>query len=80
MKSQSPSVPFQNHFFHEIRTLTANKHTTFVEIGLTQMWNEESKEASSASRQNLGDFVKLEENRTVVLSQSLGYLCGHYHK
>ena len=49
------------HFFQEIRTLTVNKHTTLVEIGLTKMWYEETNEASWASQQNLSDFVKLEE-------------------
>ena len=49
------------HFFQEIRTLTVNKHTTLVEIGLTKMWNEETNEAFLASQQNLADFVRLEE-------------------
>ena len=68
------------HFFQEIRTLTVNKHTTLVEIGLTKMWNEEINEAFLASQQNLADCQTRRADRTVVLSQSLDCLCDHHYK
>ena len=37
MKSQLPSLPFQHHFFHEIRNPTVHKCARPVEIGLPQM-------------------------------------------
>ena len=37
MKSQLPSLPFQHHFFHEIRNPMVHKRARPVEIGLPQM-------------------------------------------
>ena len=63
------------HFFQEIRTLTVNKHTTLVEIGLTKMWNEETNEAFLASQQNLADFVRLEERIVLWYYQRAWIAC-----
>lgn len=38
MNSQPPSLTFQHHFFHEIRTPTENKHPRLVEKGMSQIW------------------------------------------
>ena len=38
MTSTPPSVSFQHHVFHEMRTPMVNKHARLVLIGLPQIW------------------------------------------
>lgn len=62
MTSQPPSLLFQHHVFHEIRTPTVNKHARLVEIGSSRTAPDmESNETSAARETNPADNVKLEE-------------------